>query len=294
MKAALYSLLLLMFCSAQAEETDPVRAECQRIGNKLGSVSVQDCLDLNLYATTGRSVKGAPILQKEYAPIGGVEPMGKVLLFGGVHGDEYSSVSIVFKWMKILDKHHSGLFHWRVMPLVNPDGLLRKGSTRFNANGVDLNRNFPMPNWLEMTRDYWVEKTGKNNRRYPGPSELSEPESKWLHQEIADFQPDVMVSVHAPHGIVDYDGPRQAPNKLGKLHLNLLGTYPGSLGRYAGTELNMPLVTIELPYAGIMPKPKEVSHIWIDLVRWLKQNLRDKTEWPQQFQESRQEEKNVR
>ena len=180
------------------------------------------------------------------------------------------------------------------MPLVNPDGLLRKGSTRFNANGVDLNRNFPMPNWLEMTRDYWVEKTGKNNRRYPGPSELSEPESKWLHQEIADFQPDVMVSVHAPHGIVDYDGPRQAPNKLGKLHLNLLGTYPGSLGRYAGTELNMPLVTIELPYAGIMPKPKEVSHIWTDLVRWLKQNLRDRTEWQQQFQESRQEEKNVR
>ena len=98
MKAALSSLLLLMFCSAQAEETDAVRAECQRIGNKLGSVSVQDCLDLNLYATTGRSVKGAPILQKEYAPIGGVEPMGKVLLFGGVHGDEYSSVSIVFKW----------------------------------------------------------------------------------------------------------------------------------------------------------------------------------------------------
>lgn len=274
---------------ALAEEQDPVATECERIGNKLGSVSVQDCLRLNLYATSGKSVKGAAILQKEYTPVAGKKPLGKVLLFGGVHGDEYSSVSIVFKWMKILDKHHSGLFHWRVIPLVNPDGLLRKGSTRFNANGVDLNRNFPMPNWLKLTQDYWIKKTGKNARRYPGPSALSEPESQWLYKEIEAFQPDVMVSVHAPHGIVDYDGPREAPNKLGKLQLNLLGTYPGSLGRYAGTELKMPLVTIELPYAGIMPKPKEVSHIWTDLISWLKKNLTDKSALDEQFQATESE-----
>jgi hypothetical protein len=55
--------------------------------------------------------------------------------------------------------------------------------------------------------------------------------------------------------------------------LNLLGTYPGSLGRYAGVLKQIPVVTIELPYAGIMPKPKEISHIWGDLIRWLREHI---------------------
>ena len=201
--------------------------------------------------------------------------MGKVLLLGGIHGDEYSSVSIVFKWLKTLDHHHSGLFHWRVVPLMNPDGLLRKNSSRVNANGVDLNRNFPTPDWSEKSLQYWIENAKRNPRRYPGEKPLSEPESQWLAQEIESFRPDVIVSVHAPHGIVDYDGPQQAPYKLGRLYLNLLGTYPGSLGRYAGVELGIPVVTIELPYAGIMPKRKEISDIWTDLVSWLKKNLKE-------------------
>ena len=33
--------------------------------------------------------------------------LGRVLLIGGIHGDEYSSVTIVFKWLSILDRHHS-------------------------------------------------------------------------------------------------------------------------------------------------------------------------------------------
>lgn len=70
-----------------------------------------------------------------------------MLLFGGIHGDEYSSVTIVFKWLSILDRYHSGLFHWRVVPLLNPDGLLRGRSQRMNHRGVDLNRNFPTPDW---------------------------------------------------------------------------------------------------------------------------------------------------
>ncbi len=270
----LLSLLLLFSLTGQAESDKAVDQECRRIGAKLGSVSYQDCRRLNLLATDGKSVNDATILLKEYPPLTGRTPMGRVLLIGGIHGDEYSSVSIVFKWMKILDQHHSGLFHWRIAPLVNPDGLLRKDSTRVNANGVDLNRNFPMPDWHNLTKLYWEERTFRNPRRYPGKAPMSEPESQWLVREIDRFKPDVIVSVHAPHGIVDYDGPDEAPYKLGRLYLNLLGTYPGSLGRYAGVELQKPVVTIELPYAGIMPKPAEISHIWTDLVSWLKKNLK--------------------
>lgn len=252
---------------------DLVDQECKRIGTKLGSVSYKECISLNLSPSGGLSVKGSPLLVKEYPPLQGRKPLGRVLLIGGIHGDEYSSVSIVFKWLRTLDEYHSGLFHWHVMPLVNPDGLLRKSSQRMNENNVDLNRNFPMPGWQNVALNYWDLSTDKNPRRYPGPRALSEPESWWLVQEIESFRPDVIVSVHAPHGVVDYDGPKDGPYKLGRLYLNLLGTYPGSLGNYAGVQKQIPVVTIELPYAGIMPKPAEVADIWKDLVRWLSRNL---------------------
>jgi protein MpaA len=252
---------------------DAVSRECQRIGAKLGSVSFKECLDRDLKPSGGFSVKGLPILIKEYPPLKSRTPLGRVLLIGGFHGDEYSSVSVVFKWLRTLDRFHTGLFHWHIVPLLNPDGLLQEHSRRPNAHGVDLNRNFPMPGWREATRDYWLNKTNRSPRHYPGPSALSEPESGWLVDEIESFVPDVIVSVHAPYGVVDYDGPRDAPYKLGRLYLNLLGTYPGSLGNYAGIQKQIPVVTIELPYAGIMPTPGEISDIWKDLVRWLTRHI---------------------
>ena len=263
-----------MSLNLYADTTESVNHECTRISNKLASVSYEECLEKNLQLTDGVSVKNTPILIKEYPPLlDRRKPLGRVLLIGGIHGDEYSSVTIVFKWMKILDEHHSGLFHWHVVPLVNPDGLLQKKSQRMNAHGVDLNRNFPTPEWESESSQYWIEKTGRDPRRYPGESAVSEPETQWLVREINSFKPDVIVTVHAPHGIVDYDGPKDAPYKLGRLYLSLLGTYPGSLGRYAGVTKQIPVVTVELPYAGIMPKPKEVNNIWLDLVKWLSTHL---------------------
>lgn len=246
---------------------------CDRIGAKLGSVSREDCLGSGLEHSWAWSTEGKPVLWREYPRLPQRAPLGRVLLIGGIHGDEYSSVSIVFKWMETLNKYHSGLFEWRIVPLLNPDGLLRRRSQRMNARGVDLNRNFPSPNWAEESQDYWIRRTASNPRRYPGPEALSEPESRWLAQQIEAFEPDVIVSVHAPHSIVDFDGPAQAPEKLGSLYLKLLGTYPGSLGRYAGVHKEIPVVTIELPSAGTMPSAAEQRGIWIDLVQWLKEHL---------------------
>ena len=245
---------------------------CHLIVQKLSSVKPTDCQGRLFQQTDGVSVNGYPIFVKEYPPLEQRKPLAKVLLIGGIHGDEYSSVSIVFKWMKILNENHSGLFHWRTVPLMNPDGLLRKRSQRMNSRGVDLNRNFPTPNWRKESNYYWVNKTKMNPRRYPGPDPLSEPESQWLANYIEEFQPDVIVSVHAPYGILDFDGPRLAPKRLGHLYLSLLGTYPGSLGNYAGKQKQIPVVTIELPYAGIMPTKSETMQIWLDLVQWLKKN----------------------
>jgi hypothetical protein len=265
--------ILALLGALPAPAAGPMDEECQRIGAKLASVTQEECVERGLATSGGRAVSGAPILFKEYAPLDGRRPQGRVLLVGGIHGDEYSSVTIVFKWMRTLDAYHSGLFHWRIVPLLNPDGLLREESQRMNANGVDLNRNFPMPEWESAAHDYWINRTNRDPRRYPGERPLSEPETRWLVDQINEFNPDVIVTVHAPHGVVDYDGPHDGPYKLGLLYLNLLGTYPGSLGNYAGVQQRIPVVTVELPYAGVMPKPGEIADIWRDLVQWLGRNI---------------------
>lgn len=251
-----------------------ILALCEKIGNKLGSVSVADCNRLQLADSGHHSHEGNALAVKVYPPKSERAPIGRVLLLGGVHGDEYSSVSIVFKWMDILEEHHSGLFHWRVSPLVNPDGLLREKSQRMNGRGVDLNRNFPTPTWDRDAIAYWT-KRGKRPRRYPGPAANSEPETQWLVKEIDEFKPDIIVQVHAPYGIVDFDGPYEPPTKLGRLRLYLMGTYPGSLGNYGGVVNGIPVVTIELPSAGRMPSKAEIDKIWTDLIRWLQKNLRE-------------------
>lgn len=258
---------------SRADGEQAIRELCTRIGNKLGSVSVKTCLDAGLEASGGWSNNGLAIGLREYPPmLERKKPKGRVLLLGGIHGDEYSAVSVVFKWMKTLDKYHSGLFHWHVVPTANPDGLLQARSQRMNSNGVDLNRNFPTNNWTKEARRYWAW-TGHNKRRYPGKAAASEAETQWIINEIEEFAPDVIVQVHAPYGIVDFDGPEKPPKKLGRLYLNLLGTFPGSLGNYGGTVNNIPVVTIELPSAGSLPSDGDVSRIWTDLIRWLSKSL---------------------
>jgi len=277
----LFAALLLPLAAGAADRaatdipavTDPVQVECKAIGNKLGSVSITDCLQAGMQLTGAWSVQNKPLLLKEYPPLESRRPRARILMVGGIHGDEYSSVSIVFKWMKKLDRYHSGLFHWHVVPLLNPDGLLQRKSVRLNANGVDLNRNFPTPDWYAQTRDYWERRTRKDPRRYPGEKALSEPESRWLYEEIRRFKPDAIVSIHAPYGVLDFDGPPRAPNRVGYLHLNLLGTYPGSLGNCAGVQHRIPVITMELPSAGIMPGEGEINRMWRDLVRWMVGNL---------------------
>ena len=258
-----------------APQLEEVAEVCRRIARKLASVSLEECLESGLLPSGSRSVEGSPLLLREYPPLPERPTLGRVLLIGGIHGDEYSSVSVTFKWLGILNRFHSGLFHWRVVPLLNPDGLLRAESQRMNSRGVDLNRNFPCPDWHAATKEEWEVRTARNPRRFPGADPLSEPESRWLAEEIESFRPDVIISVHAPHNVLDFDGPPEPPQRLGPLHLKLLGTYPGSLGRFAGVQSGLPVVTLELPSAGTMPSSQEQRDIWIDLVRWLRERMEE-------------------
>jgi murein peptide amidase A len=287
MLTRLYRITLLLFMAIPVYsqnikyitlvQQEKVNSICLDIARKLSSVTFTECLNSNLAPSQYQSKKEKSLLKKEYPPLlNKRRPQAKILILGGIHGDEYSSVTIMFKWMKILDRYHSGLFHWKVAPLVNPDGLLQKKSQRMNANGVDLNRNFPNNGNPHASLEYWKDRAYSDPRRYPGKTPASEAETQWLIDLINEFRPDAIVAVHAPFGIVDFDGPPQPPSHLGPLYLKLLGTYPGSLGNYAGLQQKIPVVTIELPYAGIMPTDQEVLRIWVDMVRWLRENIHNK------------------
>lgn len=268
--AAFLALIFPLGTAMADEET------CQRIGLKLHSVTAQECLDLGLRPSGGLSVRGTPILIREFPPLPERSPQARILLLGGVHGDEYSSISIVFKWMHTLEEHHSGLFHWLVAPLVNPDGLLQERPSRLNAHGVDLNRNFDTRGWGEESRAYWVKRTGQDPRRFPGAEAGSEPETRWVAEVIERFRPHAIISVHAPYNLLDFDGPPMPrPNRLGSLRLSYLGTFPGSLGRYAGMERNIPVITIELNHSGQLPSRQESAQLWSDLVQWLRAYVHD-------------------
>ena len=269
--------MLLMSVTAETVAKElSVDQLCKKIGAKLSSVSVKECRALKFNTPRFYSVNGLPLLEKHYSAGKNRKYAPKILFIGGIHGDEYSSVSVTFKWLKTLNKYHSGAYDWHFLPLVNPDGLLKKKSTRVNARAIDLNRNFKTANNHIAAIDHWNVKTKQRARYFPGKKPLSEPESNAIHQLNEELQPTVIVSVHAPHGILDFDGKVRPPQRLGPLKLRQLGTYPGSLGNYGYHIKNIPVMTIELRHAGIMPKKKEISAMWVDLVRWIKVKTKSK------------------
>jgi murein peptide amidase A len=237
---------------------------CEEFSRKLPNVPLALCQSAQLQDTQARSVKGQPLWVRDL-PVPNAKL--RVLVVGGIHGDELSSASLALHWIA-LAKEIPAQTHWRFVPLLNPDGLLTSPARRTNAHGVDLNRNFPTPQWDKEAPIYWEKKVKRDPRRWPGPRPLSEPESKYLHEEMERFKPDMIVSIHAPYGVLDFDGPTTPPAKLGRLYLDQVGIFPGSLGNYGGIHKGMPVVTIELPSAFRTPLAGEMRQMWLDLLRW--------------------------
>lgn len=212
-----------------------------------------------------RSKSGHPLIYAEFG-----KGNDTTLLLGGVHPDELTPVHIAFRMARYLDEHPDATAQgMRVIlaPLVNPDGFLRDVPTRTNANGIDLNRNFFTMDWYERAQKEW----GSGNKRermlahFPGYFPNSEVETMFQIRMIDRYLPDKILSVHAPLGFLDYDGPGSrivrplSPAELKAKRLVKAVSessrnyrivdftfFPGSIGNYAGNERHIPTVTLEL------------------------------------------------
>jgi hypothetical protein len=168
-------------------------AYCAQISQALPGVAVSDCQAQLLAPGGGRSVKGVPLLVRRIpAQAGGKGKPVRILLLGGIHGDEPTSSAIIFRWMRNMQTPAARQFSWSIAPLVNPDGMLAKQKARVNARGVDLNRNFPTPDWQRETERYWNRVTSRDPRRYPGRAAIpagprcpSRKASGWMKKSAA-------------------------------------------------------------------------------------------------------------
>lgn len=274
-----WPLFFSFFLTAAVWGADPAPrpVPCGDYAKRVPNLQTRLCEAADLRDSKARSVQGRTIWIRDVQASDTARGPGlRILVLGGIHGDEMSSVSTVFHWIGLATQGSGAVtapVHWRFVPALNPDGLFARPSRRVNANGVDLNRNFPTPNWSRDARKYWEGRTRRDPRRWPGNTPLSEPESRYLHQQMEGFKPHLIVSIHAPFGVLDFDGPAAPPSRLGRLYLDQVGIYPGSLGNYGGVHKGVPVVTIELPSASRTPLDSEVQQMWTDLLRWTQERL---------------------
>jgi len=157
-------------------------------------------------------------------------------VMAAIHGNETAGIPLVRRLGNEL-RQNPELLNGRTIVLMssaNPDGVVR--GTRYNAHGVDLNRNFEARNRV--------------NSKETGLRALSEPETNTLQQIILKYAPDRIVTLHQPLACIDYDGPAQVlANHMGKycdLPVKKVGARPGSLGSYAGVTQGIPIITFEM------------------------------------------------
>ena len=162
-----------------------------------------------------------------------------ILIIGVFHGEEPQGEYLINKFFQTECKNLKNRL--LVVPCLNPTG--RKRNQRQNENGIDLNRNFPTENW----------KLVENKEYYGGKESASEIETRFIIEILKENKIDAILTIHAPFGIVNYDGPaKELAEKISeitgyKVEADIGYPTPGSFGNYAGVERNIPTITLELP-----------------------------------------------
>lgn len=184
----------------------------------------------------GKTSQGLPIPAYKFGQTG-----KKVLILGGVHGDEPEGVIATHGLLEKFSQTFNFNLQAYLVPIFNVDGVLTQ--TRMNSNGVDLNRNLPTQDWSPEI---------KTPRYNPGPHPLSEPENQALVDFIQNEKPEFIFSLHSWNPMLNTNGDCAA---VAKVISGLTGysiehdigyPTPGSLGTYAGIEQKIPTLTYEI------------------------------------------------
>jgi hypothetical protein len=232
----------------------------------------------------GRSFEGRPQFVHANFELNPVAAQtASTFIIGGMHGDEVATVLLLEDFVEeFLPRLAEPVV---VLPLCNPDGYER--CSRYNARGVDLNRNCGF-NWRA------------DSAEPSGPRPWSEPETRALRDFIRAVQPAKIVSLHWALAEIDADGHhstglaramwdamdetdrrpyRLRITELGHGQRRLQRTYtacPGSLGQWCGYALQYPdrrepaMITLELPYdSELLARPSELPPDHLDSLHQL-------------------------
>lgn len=123
---------------------------------------------------------------------------GKTILYtGAIHGNEQGTRIMMNAWINELEANARSIpagVQIVVIPSVNPDGVA--ANSRYNANNVDLNRNFNVSDWKKDI-------VTPANQPHPGgggSAPGSESETRALAAYTSQLQPHLTMSYHSVAG----------------------------------------------------------------------------------------------
>lgn len=201
---------------------------------------------------TAKSVKGLEILAYTNQP----GAASYTYILGGMHGDEGEGIFMVeqlHNWLQVEEPKIPII----LIPLLNPDGLA--AGTRVNANGVDLNRNWPVADWSPSFDE---------TRYNPGSKPLSEPENKFLYSLFKRYKPQMILTFHSwnKEPTLNYnEHAKKDAEFLAQLNNYAISddvgyATPGSLGTFATEVLQSGIITYECP---VVTARLTLGEIWL-------------------------------
>lgn len=162
----------------------------------------------------GQSVEGRPLLAVR---VPGARPgMPQVSVCANIHGPEFIGSFTAMQILAQLGQNgETSAVRERaevwVMPCLNPDAYARvwerggRGTMvelRVNANGVDLNRNFPLPEGATRSSLPGAGSDSPGDATYRGSEPLSEPETRGLVALLEGQRIRASTNLHSVMGVL--------------------------------------------------------------------------------------------